>query len=467
MMRRSLPAYALGALDEDERRLVEEALASDPDVRALLAEYEAGAAFWWRSRRCVRRRSTCGRILRPVWLLARGDAAAHPWSSSPRAALVADGGRRAGGDRAGSVAVLLLREEDEPPPVTPGMGNGASLYTELAEQDGALWYDVMPTELDPDVSGALVVSPEGDRAVIRLEDLPPLSPDEVFQLWLVDADGQRIDGGLFRQSEDDATYIEVPLAAPIDRYLRFGASLEPAGEAHSLTSRPVRVFMCGLKNPSASRITWGKQRDPARAGRSLYAMLTHTHQRGMGTNAPPAFGVDPRFGRRIERARFGGRQGELDRIVGQRVAQVKPAPLRGRQPSVARTESEARCTRHAGKRGCAHRLPPARRSPRLRRLADRRAPRASRPAPRRHTASICRAGSGSGARQQWDAPRGVECDGLPAGIASTIRIVIPLGACGQIHVARVAPGSNTDATSRPGPSRKSNDSVRQRASSGK
>lgn len=227
-----LPAYALGALDEDERRLVEEALASDPDVRALLAEYEAGAASLValaplreapeHLRADLQARLAARRAVTPPPTPLEQPRREPRWWLMAAAALVVILG-------AGIIAVLLLHEEDEPPPVTPGMGNGASLYTELAEQDGALWYDVMPTELDPDVSGALVVSPEGDRAVIRLEDLPPLSPDEVFQLWLVDADGQRIDGGLFRQSEDDATYIEVPLAAPIDRYLRFGASLEPAG----------------------------------------------------------------------------------------------------------------------------------------------------------------------------------------------------------------------------------------------
>ena len=227
-----LPAYALGALDEDERRLVEEALASDPDVRALLAEYEAGAASLValaplreapeHLRADLQARLAARRAVTPPPTPLEQPRREPRWWLMAAAALAVILG-------AGIIAVLLLHEEDEPPPVTPGMGNGASLYTELAEQDGALWYDVMPTELDPDVSGALVVSPEGDRAVIRLEDLPPLSPDEVFQLWLVDADGQRIDGGLFRQSEDDATYIEVPLAAPIDRYLRFGASLEPAG----------------------------------------------------------------------------------------------------------------------------------------------------------------------------------------------------------------------------------------------
>ena len=228
-----LPAYALGALDEDERRLVEEALASDPDVRALLAEYEAGAASLValaplreapeHLRADLQARLAARRAVTPMPPPTRLEQPRREprWWLMAAAALVVILGA--------GITAVLLREEDEPPPVTPGIGNGAALYTELAAQDGALWYDVMPTELEPDISGALVVSPEGDRAVIRVEELPSITPDEVFQLWLVDAEGQRIDGGLFRQSEDEATYIEVPLAAPIERYLRFVASPEPAG----------------------------------------------------------------------------------------------------------------------------------------------------------------------------------------------------------------------------------------------
>lgn len=223
-----LPAYALGALDEDERRQVEQALAADPDARALLAEYEAGTASLvalaplrpapehlqadLKARLAARRD-----VSPPVEIEPRR---APRWWLIAAAALVVVVG-------AGIAALLLLREEDEPPPVETS--GGEALYTELAGQDGALWYDVLPSDLDPDVSGALVVSPEGDRAVIRVEELPAITPDEVFQLWLVNAEGQRIDGGLFRQREDGTAYVEVPLAEPFEAYQRFGVSLEPAG----------------------------------------------------------------------------------------------------------------------------------------------------------------------------------------------------------------------------------------------
>lgn len=226
-----LPAYVLGALDGDERRLVEQALAADPDVRAQLAEYEASAESLvalaplrpapdhlqadLKARLAARREGTPPaplrvkpRRLRRWWLIAA-------------AALVVVVG-------VGVIALLLLRD-DEPSPDQPGAGNGEALYTELAAQEGALWYDVVPTDLEPGVSGALVAAPDGDRAVIRVEELPAITDENVFQLWLVNAEGQRIDGGLFRQREDGVAYVEIPLDAPLTQYQRFGASLEPAG----------------------------------------------------------------------------------------------------------------------------------------------------------------------------------------------------------------------------------------------
>jgi len=65
---------------------------------------------------------------------------------------------------------------------------------------------------------------------IRVEALPALSEENIFQLWLVDDSGVRTSGGLFRQARDDvATYIEIPLAASFEAYQGFGVSLEPAG----------------------------------------------------------------------------------------------------------------------------------------------------------------------------------------------------------------------------------------------
>lgn len=238
-----LPGYVLGALDEEEQRLVEQALVADPAARALLAEYEASAAALLalaplraapeHLQADLRARLAAQQaVTRPQAMVRRR----RPWPLlAAAAALVVI--------LAAAVIALLLRGDDE----SPAEDRSRALYTELAGRESAQWYTVVPGEVDPDVSGELVVSPEGDRAVIRVEELPPLTDENVFQLWLVDSEGDRSSGGLFRQADDDATYIEIPLAAPVASYQGFGVSLEPAGGS-PYPDRPTgpRVFSVPL-----------------------------------------------------------------------------------------------------------------------------------------------------------------------------------------------------------------------------
>lgn len=226
-----LPAYVVGALEPDERRAVEQALAADPAARALLADYQASAAALV----ALAPLRTAPEHLHAD-LQARLDArrptrqpdAARlrraPWRRLPRPAWVA--AALVVVIAGGVLAALLLRRDDSAPPAADG---ARALYSEIAALDHALRYAVVARDLKPDVSGELVASPDGRRAVIRVEGLPVLTEENVFQLWLVDDAGVRTSGGLFRQTDGDATYIEVPLAAPFDAYQRFGVSLEPAG----------------------------------------------------------------------------------------------------------------------------------------------------------------------------------------------------------------------------------------------
>ena len=204
--------------------------------KALKPDPEARAAFWRNvgaaDERARARLAAQQAVTRPQAMARRR----RPWPLlAAAAALVVI--------LAAAVIALLLRGDDE----SPAEDRSRALYTELAGREGAQWYTVVPGEVDPDVSGELVVSPEGDRAVIRVEELPPLTDENVFQLWLVDSEGDRSSGGLFRQAADDATYIEIPLAAPVASYQGFGVSLEPAGGS-PYPDRPTgpRVFSVPL-----------------------------------------------------------------------------------------------------------------------------------------------------------------------------------------------------------------------------
>ncbi len=213
-----LPAYSLGVLDPEEREAVERLLAGDPEARILLAEYEAVSGQF--GVMVPPRRA-------PEHLradLRRRIAAEKPEQSRRRVWM------RYGLAAAAVLAVILagalfLRNRANPKEnkTTP-----AQTYADISDQDNAQWYSVVPGDAGTNVQGALVATAAGDRAVIRVAQLPALDESQTFQMWLAGVDGTVRSGGIFRV-EDESAFLEVPLEQPIASYKFIGVSLEPAG----------------------------------------------------------------------------------------------------------------------------------------------------------------------------------------------------------------------------------------------
>lgn len=214
-----IPAYALNALDPEERAAVERALAADPEVRQRLAEYQA--------------------VADALALAAPARLAPEHLQADLRARLAASPPRRpaisrwapfgswapvALGIAAALVvilaAVLLLIQPETDP--------GAQLYARIAAQPDARRLALTPAMADV-TGGELVMTADGGQAVIRVDQLPVLGDEQTFQLWLVDATSTR-SGGLFRSERAAGPhYIVIPLDKPAADYQAFGVSLEPAG----------------------------------------------------------------------------------------------------------------------------------------------------------------------------------------------------------------------------------------------
>lgn len=242
-----IPAYALGALDDDERAAVEAWLPTDPEAQRLLEEYQE-MIDWLplaapaqpapshlqadlRRRLADQREGVAGRQsddkprltkLPPAWPRPMLRRDWLPMVAGMAAALVL------------LVAALLLALRPNDP--------GAALYARLVEQPGAREIALLP-DVEPAPTGELVASPDGREAVIRVENLPDIGSDQTFQLWLVDEAGAR-SGGLFRFANvEGENYIVLPLEKPVTEYQAFGVSLEPAGGS-PYADRPTgpRVF---------------------------------------------------------------------------------------------------------------------------------------------------------------------------------------------------------------------------------
>jgi anti-sigma-K factor RskA len=222
-----IAAYALGALDEDERTEFESWLKDDLEAQAILADYHAIA----------------GHLLTLVPLRPAPDHLQadlrQRLAASPRRKTPVRRGMLSKRQRVWILAaaallvvailgVLLtsLRSVNEATP-TPV---AADLYAQLVAQASSSKYTVVAGEVDAAVSGNMIVSSDGKQAVLCIWSLPTITSDQIFQMWLIDTNGARTSGGLFQADPSQAAmYIQVPLDQPVTDYKGVGVSLEPAG----------------------------------------------------------------------------------------------------------------------------------------------------------------------------------------------------------------------------------------------
>jgi anti-sigma-K factor RskA len=220
-----IPAYALDALDADERAAVEAQLVGDSEAQALLAEYQQLSAALvlavparpapahlnadLRQRLAARRPAVTPKPIRRN-IQARWLAAA-----AALLALILGG-------------VWLLSQGMLPVAPDPTL-QGESLYQQIAQAAETFRLPVTPSTdfASAGITGELVADTLTNLAVIRVTNLPPLGADQTYQLWLAGPE-LTVSGGLFRGT-DGLAYIALPLEYPLNAYRGFGVSLEQAG----------------------------------------------------------------------------------------------------------------------------------------------------------------------------------------------------------------------------------------------
>jgi anti-sigma-K factor RskA len=224
-----IPAYALGALDTDEREAFEALLDNDAEAQKLLAEYQAlsDSLVLITSARTapahlkndLRKRLAAQRKIETPQIKVL-----PPYESKP-----ANRNRTLGGLLALAamlvvvvgVAWFLTRNQQTQSP--------QELYASLSAQEGAIRVAVVPDPAQEQITGTLVAGADGKQAVIMVNNLPALSSDQTFQLWFIDNQSGVQSSDLFTAAENEATYIVVPLESPIADYQAFAVSIEPAG----------------------------------------------------------------------------------------------------------------------------------------------------------------------------------------------------------------------------------------------
>lgn len=79
-------------------------------------------------------------------------------------------------------------------------------------------------------AGSLLLNPDTSTAILFTWDLPELPEGQTYQVWLIDAQGNRISGGIFEtSSEQGYTSTQVAASSPLKDFVGLGVTIEPRG----------------------------------------------------------------------------------------------------------------------------------------------------------------------------------------------------------------------------------------------
>ncbi len=98
-------------------------------------------------------------------------------------------------------------------------------------------FTLAPTEVAPDAEGLISVVANGE-ATLTITNLPPLSTDQQYQLWLIQ-DGLRESGAVFSVNADGSAQVGIEAKRPLTEYGAFGITIEPTGGSPGPTGERV------------------------------------------------------------------------------------------------------------------------------------------------------------------------------------------------------------------------------------
>lgn len=218
-----IPAYALDALDDDERQQVEGLLVHDVEAQVLLRDYQQitevlDLALPQHSPPAHLRDNLKARLKQPkkpenISISTAPKRPAHVLNF-PIVALV-------------SVAVIaviigigvVLFQQ-------PAINPSEVVYNDLIATDDFQSHSIIP-DFDTEPIGQLVVSGDGTIAVLRIETLPALEDNQSYQLWTITEDGTA-DAGVFHWETGHGPYF-VAVDPTIENLRAFGMTVEPEG----------------------------------------------------------------------------------------------------------------------------------------------------------------------------------------------------------------------------------------------
>ncbi|WP_407320442.1 anti-sigma factor [Isoptericola halotolerans] len=236
-----LPAHALDAVDDLERRAVERLLADDTEARRALDEYrEVVAAFAVESEPPAHvRAAVMERISAPV---ADGGAPAGDDGAAPAGAEVVDLASRRRRWGVLAVAAAAVFAVAVPTTVAIQATVEQNRLQEQADTVAEMMADPSATLLRSDVTGGgyATVLAAGDDFLFSAGDLPDVGDESVYQLWLVGAEGGVTSAGLLEPQDGEVEQLVSDVSG-----VGLAISVEPEGGSEQPTTDPIVVLAEG------------------------------------------------------------------------------------------------------------------------------------------------------------------------------------------------------------------------------
>ena len=90
------------------------------------------------------------------------------------------------------------------------------------------------------LTGSILMDKNKNTAVLVVQNLPALKVGQTYQVWLIDANGKRISGGLFIPSAgQEYTTVSIQAADPLGKFVAVGVTVEPSGGSEQPTGQRV------------------------------------------------------------------------------------------------------------------------------------------------------------------------------------------------------------------------------------
>jgi anti-sigma-K factor RskA len=238
--RENLAAYSLGALDADDIPALESHLADCQDCQSELADYQAVAFGLLQS---IPPQTPPPGLRRK--LIARLPSHQPRTSKLFGNILV----RFPVGQAVSAVVmVILLVLNIYSSLQIRELQQGQSALAERISHDqvaiAMLAYpstQALPVQADiGNITGSMLVDKDKSTAVLVLWNLPQVEAGQTYQVWLIDAAGQRASGGLFTPVDDHGyTTATIWSPRPLGQFVGVGVTVEPEGGSEGPTGSRV------------------------------------------------------------------------------------------------------------------------------------------------------------------------------------------------------------------------------------